>query len=235
MADHYGHLDLKRYLPYAIVTTLVVILVPTVMVCALILAADPNPPLFVTTLIAVVFGMITVALGSAWWLRKPESSEISFGDLMIWGWWRRKRAEDRLAKGTRLLGLDRSGHPRMQQTISREEQLRILRELTGALESKDPYTHGHSRRVERHVYRMATAMGLSPTDIEDLRKAAALHDVGKIRVPDRILRKPDALTDQEKAVLEDHVIVGAWMVSSAGNADVVSAVRHHHEKWDGSG
>jgi hypothetical protein len=235
MADQYGHLDMKRYLPYAIVTTLAVILAPIVIVVALIVLADPNPPLFVTTAIAVVFGMLAVAGGSAWWLRRPESSEISFGDLMIWGWWRRKRAEDRLAKGTRLLGLDRSGHPRMQQTVSREQQLHILRELTGALESKDPYTHGHSRRVERHVYRTAMTLGLSSGDIEDLRKAAALHDVGKIRVPDRILRKPDALTADEKAVLEDHVVVGAWMVSSAGNADVVSAVRHHHEKWDGSG
>jgi hypothetical protein len=235
MADQYGHLDMKRYLPYAIMTTLAVILIPIVIVVAMVVVADPNPPLFVTTSIAVVFGMLAVAGGSALWLRRPESSEISFGDLMIWGWWRRKRAEDRLAKGTRLLGLDRSGHPRMQQTISREQQLHILRELTGALESKDPYTHGHSRRVERHVYRTAMALGLSTGDVEDLRKAAALHDVGKIRVPDRILRKPDALTTDEKAVLEDHVIVGAWMVSSAGNADVVSGVRHHHEQWDGSG
>jgi hypothetical protein len=235
MADQYGHLEMKKYLPYAIVTTLAVILIPIVIVMALVGIANPNPPLFFTTLVAVVFGMLAVAGGSAWWLRRPESSEISFGDLMIWGWWRRKRAEDRLAKGTRLLGLDRSGHPRMQQTISREQQLHILRELTGALESKDPYTHGHSRRVERHVYRTSMALGLSIGDIEDLRKAAALHDVGKIRVPDRILRKPEALTTDEKAVLEDHVVVGAWMVSSAGNADVVSGVRHHHEKWDGSG
>jgi hypothetical protein len=235
MADQHGHLDMKRYLPYAIMTTLAVTLIPIVIVVAMVAVADPNPPLFVTTAIAVVFGMLAVAGGSAWWLRRPESSEISFGDLMIWGWWRRKRAEDRLAKGTHLLGLDRSGHPRMQQTISREQQLHILRELTGALESKDPYTHGHSRRVERHVYRTAMALGLSTGDIEDLRKAAALHDVGKIRVPDRVLRKPGALTSDEKAVLEDHVVVGAWMVSSAGNADVVSGVRHHHEKWDGSG
>jgi hypothetical protein len=235
MADQYGHLDMKKYLPYAIMTTLAVILIPIVIVVAMVVVTDPNPPLFVITAIAVVFGMLAVAGGSALWLRRPESSEISFGDLMIWGWWRRKRAEDRLAKGTRLLGLDRSGHPRMQQTISREQQLHILRELTGALESKDPYTHGHSRRVERHVYRTAMALGLPTGDIEDLRKAAALHDVGKIRVPDRILRKPEALTPDEKAVLEDHVVVGAWMVSSAGNADVVSGVRHHHEKWDGSG
>jgi HD domain len=235
MADQYGHLDVKRYLPYAIVMTLAVMLVPILMVVALIVAADPNPPLFVTTSIGVVFGMLAVAVGSAWWLRKPDSSEISFGDLMIWGWWRRKRAEDRIARGTRLLGLDRSGHPRMHQTVSRERQLHILRELTGALESKDPYTHGHSRRVERHVYRTAMAMGLHSADVEDLRKVAALHDVGKIRVPDRILRKPEALTKEERSILEDHVVVGAWMVSSAGNADVVSGVRHHHEKWDGSG
>jgi hypothetical protein len=235
MADQYEHLDLKRYLPHAILTTLAVISIPIVIVIGLILIADPNPPLFVTTSVAVVVAMLTIAVGSALWLRRPESSEISFGDLMIWGWWRRKRAEDRLAKGTRLLGLDRSGRPQMHQVVSREQQLHILRELTAALESKDPYTHGHSRRVERHVFRTAIAMGLPSEDVEDLRKAAALHDVGKIRVPDRILRKPEALSADERSVLEDHVVVGAWMVSSAGNADVVSGVRHHHEHWDGSG
>jgi HD superfamily phosphohydrolase YqeK len=235
MADQYEHLDLKRYLPHAILTTLAVILIPILMVVGVIAIADPNPPVFFTAAIAVVFGMLTVAVGSAWWLRRPESSEISFGDLMIWGWWRRKRAEDQLAEGTRLLGLDRSGRPKMPQVVSREQQVHILRELTSALESKDPYTHGHSRRVERHVYRTAMVMGLASQDIEDLRKAAALHDVGKIRVPDRILRKPEELTEEERAVLEDHVVVGAWMVSSAGNADVVSAVRHHHEQWDGTG
>jgi HD domain len=235
MADRNGHLNFKRYLPHAILATLVVILLPVVLVALLVLIMDPNPPLFITTFVAVIFGMLTVAAGSALWLRTPDSAEVSFGDLMIWGWLRRKRAEDLLAEGTRLLGLDRSGRPQMQQRVSREQQLTILRELTGALESKDPYTHGHSRRVERHVYRTAMAMGLPSQDIEDLRKAAALHDVGKIRVPDRILRKPEALTSDERAVLEDHVVVGAWMVSSAGNADVVSGVRHHHEEWDGSG
>jgi hypothetical protein len=119
MADQYEHLDLKRYLPHAIVMTLAVIMIPIVIVVALIVAADPNPPVFVTTAIGVVFGMLAVAVGSALWLRRPESSEISFGDLMIWGWWRRKRAEDQLARGTRLLGLDRSGHPRRQQVVSR--------------------------------------------------------------------------------------------------------------------
>ncbi|MDP9225345.1 MAG: HD-GYP domain-containing protein, partial [Actinomycetota bacterium] len=235
MADRNEHLNFKRYLPHALVATAAVIVLPVFLVSILVLVMDPNPPLFVSTFVAIVVGMLTVAAGSALWLRTPDSAEVSFGDLMIWGWLRRKRAEDLLAEGTRLLGLDRSGRPQMQQRVSREQQLSILRELTSALESKDPYTHGHSRRVERHVYRTAMAMGLPSQDIEDLRKAAALHDVGKIRVPDRILRKPEALTAEERAVLEDHVIVGAWMVSSAGNADVVSGVRHHHEEWDGSG
>jgi hypothetical protein len=62
-----------------------------------------------------------------------------------------------------------------------------------------------------------------------------LHDVGKIRIPDRILRKPGQLTIEERAIVEEHVVVGAWMVSSVSSADVVSAVRHHHERWDGQG
>jgi hypothetical protein len=78
-------------------------------------------------------------------------------------------------------------------------------------------------------------MHLALADIDDLRKAAALHDVGKIRVPDRILRKPENLTDEERLVIEEHAVVGAWMVSSVGNADVIAAVRHHHERWDGAG
>jgi hypothetical protein len=62
-----------------------------------------------------------------------------------------------------------------------------------------------------------------------------LHDVGKIRVPDRVLRKPGKLDREERMIVEEHVVVGAWMVSSVGSADVVSSVRHHHERWDGRG
>ncbi|HEX2057672.1 MAG TPA: HD domain-containing phosphohydrolase, partial [Actinomycetota bacterium] len=60
-------------------------------------------------------------------------------------------------------------------------------------------------------------------------------DVGKIRVPDRVLRKPGQLTIEERALVEEHVVVGAWMVSSVGDADVIAGVRHHHERWDGRG
>jgi putative nucleotidyltransferase with HDIG domain len=176
-----------------------------------------------------------MVVGGTLWLRNSESADIGFSDLMLWRWNQRRRAEESLLHGARLLGLDRSGQPIDEVRISPEQQLQVLKDLTTALESKDPYTHGHSQRVERHTYRTAAAMGISAHDLDDLRKAAALHDVGKIRVPDRVLRKAGPLTVEERMIVEEHSVVGAWMVSSVGNADVISAVRHHHEKWDGTG
>ena len=104
-----------------------------------------------------------------------------------------------------------------------------------ALEATDPYTMGHSRRVERHVHRTAMAMGLSTHEIRELRIAAALHDVGKICVPDRILRKNAALTPEEMAIVREHVSVGAMMVAGAAPACVTEAILRHHEFWDGHG
>jgi hypothetical protein len=68
-----------------------------------------------------------------------------------------------------------------------------------------------------------------------VRKAAALHDVGKICVPDCILRKEGPLSSEEQEMIRAHAVVGAWMVASVGNTDVISAVRHHHEHWNGAG
>lgn len=197
--------------------------------------AEPDPNFVVLLLIGFGAAVIATGLGLALWKTRPESADIAFGELLIWGWLQRKRADDRLDEGAALLGLDRSGHPTQPVKISPEHQLEVLQDLNAALEAKDPYTHGHSQRVERHSYRTAAAMGLSVDAIEELRLAAALHDVGKIRIPDRVLRKPGRLTRTEREIVEEHVVVGAWMVSSVGSADVVSSVRHHHERWDGRG
>lgn len=119
--------------------------------------------------------------------------------------------------------------------IRRRDQLRILRTLNKALESKDIETQGHSRRVVRYVTRMAKAMGMRTGDINDLRLAAAFHDIGKIGVPDHILRKPSELDAEEYARMQEHGSVGAWMLSDIGSPAVVEAVRSHHERWDGLG
>jgi hypothetical protein len=111
----------------------------------------------------------------------------------------------------------------------------MLRQLSDGLEVKDPYTRHHSSRVERHSFQIALAMGLTSEDIEILRRAASVHDVGKIHVRDEVLRKPDKLTDEERLEVEKHPVTGARMVGGLGDARISSAVRHHHERWDGRG
>ncbi|HEY7873668.1 MAG TPA: HD-GYP domain-containing protein [Actinomycetota bacterium] len=235
MATQNRYISVKPYFPHALVATAGVVLAPIAVIIATVALARTAPSVLTLVFLALGVALVAAVVGSALWRRRPESADIGFDQLMLWAWLHRRNAEDRLEKGASLLGLDRAGTPIADVQISRERQLAVLHDLNAALESKDPYTHGHSQRVERHSYRTAFAMGLSVHDIEDLRRGAALHDVGKIRIPDRILRKPTQLTIEERAVVEEHVVVGAWMVSQVGNSDVVSAVRHHHERWDGAG
>ena len=229
------YVKVRPYLPHAVVATLAVVGLPIVAVYALIGAMDPDPHVLLIGVTGLFTAVVASAVGILLWKTRPESADIAFGELLIWGWLKRKRAEDTLDEGAALLGLDRSGHPTDEVRVSPERHLDVLKDLNEALEQKDPYTLGHSQRVERHAYRTAAAMGLSVADIEALRLAAALHDVGKIRVPDRVLRKPGRLSKEERLIVEEHVVVGAWMISSVGSADVVSSVRHHHERWDGRG
>lgn len=119
--------------------------------------------------------------------------------------------------------------------VHRRDQLRILRTLNKALESKDYETKGHSRRVVRHVTRMARAMGLPADEMTDLRLAAAFHDVGKISVPSHVIRKPGRLDAEETAMMQEHASMGAWMLADIGSPGVIEAVRSHHERWDGKG
>ena len=227
--------SVRPYLRHSLVATSAVVLLPVAIVATMLALMEPNPPTLVVAAVAVLSVLGVIVAGTAIWMRREDSTFISFSDLMIARWMQRRRAEKQLQEGARLLGLDPTGQPVAKSRITAEEQLQVLKDLTAALEAKDPYTHGHSQRVERHSYRTAAAMGLAASDLEDIRKAAALHDVGKIRVPDKILRKEGPLTIEERVMIEEHATVGAWMVSSVGNADVISSVRHHHEHWDGSG
>jgi putative nucleotidyltransferase with HDIG domain len=227
--------SVRPLLGLSVVATVAVVVFPVVIVSGMLALLDPDPHMFVNALVGVCLSLLVTTTGSKLWSRRPQSAAIGFSDLMVWQWMRRRRAERTLEEGARLLGLDRSGQPAVEIRISPDEQLRVLKDLTAALESKDPYTLGHSRRVERYCYQTAAVLGLRENDIEDVRKAAALHDVGKICVPDRILRKEGPLSSEEQEMVRAHAVVGAWMVTSVGNADVISAVRHHHEHWNGAG
>jgi putative nucleotidyltransferase with HDIG domain len=111
-----------------------------------------------------------------------------------------------------------------------------VRALAAAIDAKDPYTRGHSERVARYAVSIARAMELRPEEVRKVRLSALLHDVGKIGIDDRILRKPTALTDEEFEVMKTHPAKGAAIMSAIPQlADVVPGMKHHHEKWEGGG
>jgi HD-GYP domain-containing protein (c-di-GMP phosphodiesterase class II) len=113
----------------------------------------------------------------------------------------------------------------------------LLELMVKAIEARDPYTSGHSRRVAHFSRIIARALALSSKQIERVATSALLHDVGKIHeVFAPILRKPGKLTTDEWAIMQTHPVKSAELVATVSHLrDLVSAVRHHHENWDGSG
>jgi putative nucleotidyltransferase with HDIG domain len=125
------------------------------------------------------------------------------------------------------------------RALYRRSQRAICQSLLGlanALEAKDPYTRGHSERVAALSRRIAAALGRPPGEVEVIGQAGLLHDIGKIGVPESILRKAGPLTAAEWAVMRRHPVIGAQIVAPFEFLSTGSAViRHHHERWDGSG
>jgi HD-GYP domain-containing protein (c-di-GMP phosphodiesterase class II) len=113
--------------------------------------------------------------------------------------------------------------------------LGAIEALVAALEAKDEYTAGHSRRVADIAVKIGTNLGLSPDAIEDLHLAGLLHDVGKIAVDQLIQNKPGKLTREEYEHIMIHASVGAGIVRPVVNENVVSMIAHHHDRYDGNG
>jgi putative nucleotidyltransferase with HDIG domain len=142
--------------------------------------------------------------------------------------WRLRRQNDDLESRSRdLLASTRQ----LEQTL-----LETIATLNAAVEARDPYTAGHSQRVRRVALAIGRELNLPARQLGALATAAVFHDIGKIGMPDAILTKPDTLSPSESAIMREHVIRGAEIVSRiASFHDSVPAVRHHHERWDGLG
>ena len=113
------------------------------------------------------------------------------------------------------------------------ESIELLRKTVDA---KDPYTRGHSERVAEYSVLLGKEIGLNEEDIEILRIGGLFHDIGKIGVPDSVLLKPGKLTDEEFAEIKKHPTIGADILStSVIFNNILSIVKHHHEKYNGTG
>lgn len=114
--------------------------------------------------------------------------------------------------------------------------LETVRSLIAAIDAKDSYTKGHQERVAMFSMILARELGLPSREQELLQQAAILHDIGKIGVPEHILRKPASLTPEEFNVIKQHPVIGAEIISPVEFLkDAVPIVLHHHEKFDGTG
>lgn len=117
-----------------------------------------------------------------------------------------------------------------------KSHLGVLTGLVTAVDSKDRYTRQHSEDVTRYALLLAEALGLDAAQRRVLALAGPLHDVGKIAVPDRILRKPGKLTREEFELMKHHVSFGVAIIQGVLHDEaVLEAVAHHHERWDGRG
>jgi putative nucleotidyltransferase with HDIG domain len=117
-----------------------------------------------------------------------------------------------------------------------ESSLEAIESLNATVEAKDPYTAGHSLRVQRIALAVGTELGLAPKELDALRFGSLFHDIGKIAVPDVLLTKPDRLTPDEYEIIKRHSAEGARIVSKFGRLrECVPIIRHHHERWDGRG
>jgi len=113
--------------------------------------------------------------------------------------------------------------------------LGAIEALVSALEAKDKYTGGHSRRVTDIALVLGNELGLSAQDMEDLRWASLLHDIGKIAVDQSIQNKPGKLTREEYEHIMTHVHVGAEIVRPVVGKKITEMIEHHHDHYDGSG
>jgi len=118
----------------------------------------------------------------------------------------------------------------------KEAYLDTVRSLVGTIEAKDRYTRGHSDRVASLSERIASSMGMSETQVESVRIAAQLHDLGKVAMADSILQKTGKLTASEIDQIRTHPAVGAQIVEKVpALRELAPVVRHHHERYDGTG
>jgi len=119
---------------------------------------------------------------------------------------------------------------------TRSDSLSVIYALVSTVEVKDPYTYGHSKKVNTYAVALAGAIGLSPDEVSKMSTAALLHDIGKIGIPDKVLNKKGKLSGEDWEAIKAHPRLGANIVGNIPQlVPCVNSILHHHERWDGGG
>ncbi len=124
-----------------------------------------------------------------------------------------------------------------ENIVSQNHLIEVVTSLASAIDAKDEYTKDHSSSVSRYSVALARAMDLPENEIERIKLGALLHDIGKIGVPEDVLRKPDKLTDEEFKIIQQHPTIGVQKILEPNPLlhDLIPIVKYHHERWDGKG
>ncbi|MBI2691645.1 MAG: HD-GYP domain-containing protein [Solirubrobacterales bacterium] len=210
----------------ALTTTSVLVLVPLGVAWAVQILSPAHD--LVLSIAAGMLASLTITwLATTLWSRTTRAGERVFGDVTLLGLLRYQRANRQVNRLEAVMA-DRA-------TITSDEARRTMMRLADALERRDLRTHGHSRRVARHSAAIAREMGLPAEEIARIRFAAAMHDIGKLNIPEEILLKPDKLTKEEFEIVKRHPVDSAKMVEVIDDPALVAIIRGHHERWDGGG
>jgi putative nucleotidyltransferase with HDIG domain len=210
----------------AILVTALVAVLPVAIVWAL-WALGVVSSVWISAPLVIALVLLASFAGAAYWKRRPATGDVLFSDLLLWGWARRRRAERRLADAVELLG--------QVGAADEAEKLGLLKRVAIALDAKDPYLEGHSKRVARYSSLMAHRLRVTREEAIRIETAAVIHDVGKLHVPDEVLTKPGTLTPDETLIMRRHAAEGAELVACLGDPSLSDIVRHHHERFDGGG
>ncbi len=148
----------------------------------------------------------------------------------------RKKELEKMQHALESKVAEQTGALTEQQQKSKELFLQTVTALSEAVDAKDRYTSGHSKRVAEYARMIAARMGKSKEEQEEIYRAGLLHDVGKIRIPEDIINKPGRLTDEEFNVIKVHPVTGFHILRGISNSSMIAVgAKYHHERYDGKG
>jgi diguanylate cyclase (GGDEF)-like protein len=179
-------------------------------------------------------GPVTVSAGVATYPTHGSGRDelIRLADSALY--WAKKDGKNRV-RAYAAESILRANLEELGDTPDRATQYRAAESLAKAVDERDAYTGSHSQRVGDYSARIARRLGADEPAVELTRLAGSLHDLGKLAIPEEVLRKPEALSEAERLMLERHPQIGFRMLESLGVQPVAEWVLHHHERWDGAG